>query len=64
MSRLRKKWLALAATGGVVIQLSACVGGDPAYFFGSTVANAIVYNVVSGAFDAVRVLFGSIVTGA
>lgn len=48
------KWLKIALPGCVLMQFAAgCFGGDPTYFFSSTIANAIVYNLVSTFFTAI-----------
>jgi hypothetical protein len=53
MTRRPTKWLKFIVPGCVVLQLSACFGSDPEFFFASTVANAVVFNIVSALFDLV-----------
>jgi hypothetical protein len=47
------KWLWLSVPGCVTLQYAGCFGGDPEYFFTSTVANAVVYNLVSALFEVI-----------
>lgn len=62
--RTRKaKWLKLAVPGAVVLQFSACFGGDPTFFFTSSIANAVVFNLVSTAFSTATTLLGNLGAG-
>lgn len=59
--RTRKaKWLKILVPGVVVLQISACFGGDPQFFFTSSIANAIVFDLVSTAFNAATTLLGNL----
>lgn len=52
------KWLKILVPGVVVLQFSACFGGDPQFFFASSVANAVVFNLVSSVFQTATGLLG------
>ncbi|MFQ5805076.1 MAG: hypothetical protein ACE5I3_01360 [Phycisphaerae bacterium] len=54
------KWLRLALPGCVLLQITACLGTDPEFFFASTITNALVFNLVSALFN----LFVSCLTTA
>ena len=45
------RWLKFAVPGCIVLQLTACFGSDPQFYVTSTIANAVVFNVVSALFD-------------
>jgi len=47
------KWLRLALPGCAVLQITACFGSDPELFFTTSVANALVFNIVNTLFDLV-----------
>lgn len=46
----RARWV---AAGAVLFQFAGCFGGDPQLFFSTTVANAIVANIVNFLFTLV-----------
>jgi hypothetical protein len=41
------KWLKIALPGCVLLQLTGCFGADPQFYFASSIANAVVFNIVS-----------------
>lgn len=45
------RWLKFAVPGCIVLQITACLGSDPEFFLTSTVANAVIYNIVSTLFN-------------
>jgi hypothetical protein len=53
MNTKRTKWLCLLLPGCLVLQLSACLGTDPQFFLATSVANALVFNLISLAFDVI-----------
>jgi len=63
MRTRRTKWLKIAIPGCFLLQITACLGSDPQFFFASSFTNALVYNIVTATFDSVRALFGSVVGG-
>lgn len=41
-----------AASGGVLLQLTACYGSDPQFYFTSTITNIVLSNLISALFGA------------
>jgi hypothetical protein len=54
MRRMRiSKWLGLTVAGAYLVQITACLGPDPAFLVTTTAVSALVANVVSLLFGAV-----------
>ncbi|RMF77061.1 MAG: hypothetical protein D6744_11760 [Planctomycetota bacterium] len=51
--KLQRRVLRLLIPSAVLLQITACFGPDPQFFFTATVANALVTNVVTGLFNLV-----------
>ena len=59
MRRLNAKWLKILVPGVIVLQFSACFGGDPQFFFTSSVANAVVFSIVQAFFQSATAMLGA-----
>ena len=47
------KWIGLASGGGALLQLTACYGSDPQFYFVSTVTNIVLSNLIGALFGVV-----------
>ena len=46
------KWMKLLLVGGVMFQIGGCLGPNPAFFIGTSAANATIMNIVSALFNS------------
>lgn len=47
---LKVKWLGWLMSGGMLLQLTACYGADPQFYFTSTITNIVLSNLISTLF--------------
>lgn len=51
MTKAQKvKWLGWLGSGGVLLQITACYGSDPQFYFTSTITNIVLSNLISALF--------------
>ncbi len=58
----KRPWLRTAQMtlgGAVLLQVTACFGPDPQLFFTSTIANAVVFNVINLLFNTLSAGLGA-----
>lgn len=45
-------WLRLALPGALLLQLTACFGSDPQFYFTNLITSTVVSNLISALFSA------------
>jgi len=46
------KWMRLLLVGGVMFQIGGCLGPNPAFFIGTSAANATIMNIIGALFNS------------